>query len=45
MQSHHEWELVYQDSSFTGFLTVTTDKVYADADGTMQPTNGEEVEM
>ena len=37
--------LIHKGSSFTGFLAVTADTVYADADGTMQATNGDTVEV
>ena len=35
--------LIHKGSSFTGFFAVTADTVYADADGTMQATNGHTV--
>ena len=37
--------LIHKGSSFTGFLAVTADTVYADADGKMQATNGDTVEV
>ena len=36
---------IHKSSSFTGLLAVTADTVYADADGTMQATNGDTVEV
>ena len=38
-------DLIYKGSSYTGFLAVTADTVYADKDGTMQATNGDTVEV
>ena len=37
--------LIHKGSSYTGFIAVTADTVYADADGTMQATNGDTVEV
>ena len=37
--------VIHKGSSYTGFLAVTADTVYADADGTMQATNGDTVEV
>ena len=43
--THRRYKLAHQGSSFTGFLTRTTNTVYADPDGTVQAIDGDMVDV